>query len=48
VGLAAGELIAPDDTEEGPPLAAEPAVKAALASARKAAERAAKSRGEQR
>jgi len=48
VGLAAGELIAPDDTEEGPPLAADPAVKAALAAARKAAERAAKSRGEQR
>ena len=48
VGLAAGELIARQEGEEVPPLASEPAVKAALAAARKAAARAAKPKGEQR
>jgi len=48
VGLAAGELIAREEAEDGPALASDPAVKSALASARKAAERAAKTRGEQR
>jgi hypothetical protein len=48
VGLAAGELIAPDEAEEEPALGADPAVRAALASARKAAERAARPRREQR
>ncbi|MBZ5588016.1 MAG: DUF4388 domain-containing protein [Acidobacteriia bacterium] len=48
VGLAAGELITPEETEEEPALAADPAVKTALASARRAAERAARPRREQR
>jgi len=48
VGLAAGELIDAQDSEEAPPVAAHPQARAALAAARKAAERAAKSKGEQR
>jgi hypothetical protein len=48
VGFAAGELIVPEESEEEPAFAADPAVQAALAAARKAAERAAKSRGERR
>ncbi len=48
VGLAAGELLAPEESWSAPSLADDPAVRTALVAARKAAERAAKSRGEQR
>ena len=48
VGIAAGELIAADHSEDDVKADPDPALKTALAAARKAAERAAKPRAEQR